>query len=205
MDKVEASAFVEFQKQPLKKTQIISRILLMLVISIPCGILGVYSLFTSILFLIFDILFIGFAIGLLFINKEVKYQNLFIGAYFIYISVILVFASYKFLCIHGGEKLWVILLLLFILLANIVIFQIVIKYNINRGVYSKQKPANKNILAVSLGGSVLAFIVSRYFTHDMSQNLVELILAGILFFLALLCSIGSMFLYKAYLQYKFKL
>lgn len=85
MDKVEASAFVEFQKQPLKKTQIIRRILLMLVISIPCGILGVYSLFTSILFLIFDILFIGFAIGLLFINKEVKYQNLFIGAYYIYI------------------------------------------------------------------------------------------------------------------------
>ena len=205
MDKNEVLSFVNFQSQQLKCRQILTRISIMWLISIPCGILGVYSTFTTIFFSVFDILFTIFSIWLIILKKRGIYQNIFIGLYLLYISIILVFASYKFLFIHGEGKIWVIFIQFFILFANIVLFQFVVKRNIKNGTYSKENPENKNIFIISLGGAALGTIFSRVFLRNTTQEVIELILSGTFYLVALFLSVGTVSLYKAYLQHKYKL
>ena len=205
MGKKDMISFIDFQSQPLKIGQIASRIIIMWILSIPCGLLGAYHGFTSVFFAIVNVLLTILGVYLILSAKRNVYQNFFIGSHMLYISVVLVFASFKFLFINGDTKIWVLIFLLLILLINIILFKFIVKLNIKNGAYTNKEPANKGLFIISFGGAVLGVVLSRYLSRNVSQSIVELVLAGLLYLVALLLSIGSLSLYKAFLQYKFKL
>ena len=132
-------------------------------------------------------------------------QNAYAGIHYLYISVLLCFASYK--CAVFGVKSSVFTFLLFVspYLFVALIINIAQYHRIKKGVFLQAKPDTNRIVRGAYLGSIAAFIASRVFFRSISQDGAYIALSIVIYMLALIMLFGCGFLHKYYWQRKLNL
>jgi len=207
IEKDKVIAFVNYNYQPKKKKQLFSGLLLVQVFCIPCALLGSYALFTTILLGVFDLFFIAFFFKLLLLKTiPPKEQNLFEGIQMLYISIILMFASYKIAMSEKPSSIFKLFIIVIFFVLGSVLLNYVLYRNIKRGSFLKGAPNNRQkITAFSTAGAAVGILFARMFLKSMNQEAVVLFVSILTLIIAVFMSSGCVLLQKYYWQRKLNL
>lgn len=204
IDEKRLNEFVNYDYKPFSKKECIKRIVLIWILSMALCFLGHKNAIWFIsLFVINTFITIGFVYLLLKKSKEKSSRFLCDGTAYLYYSVILNLAAYRFITLWSDSNIFLAISFLAILPICIILFLFLVYRNIKKDRYNKKKIA---VVACGLpiSGAVLGFAVARIFVKDVDQASAILFVAIGLVFLSVLMSIGSLNFLKFGLLYKIK-
>ena len=189
--------FIDYNYVCFSKKQCVKRVLIMLLFSTIVCILKPQKwacvLFFGLAYLLISIFFIY----LILKRPNDKISRFWCdGFFYLFISIILNFLSYKVLSFRKENILWVGLAFLLLLFLFIMLLVLIAFINIKNNKYEKEKRINKIYPFVF---ALLALIISKALLRDLSGAETWQIVSGCLLLLSFMTSIGSLNLLKAYL------
>lgn len=192
IDKKQIAEFVNYEYKPFSKKECIKRIFLIWILSTVLCFLGQNNTaWFIVLFLINVLITVGFTYLLIKKTQEKSSRFLCDGTSYLYYSVLLNLAAYRFITLFSPPNLFLAIALLAVLPVCIILFLILVYQNIKKDRYNKNKIAAGTFGLPFLGG-ILGFTVAQIFMKDIDQESSILIIVAGLVFLSGLMSVGSL-------------
>lgn len=191
IDKKQIAEFVNYKYKPFSQKECIKRIFLIWILSTALCLLGQNNtVWFIVLFLINAFITVGFTYLLIKKSQEKSSRFLCDGTAYLYYSVLLNLAAYRFVTLFSPPNLFFVITLLAVLPVCIILFLILVYRNIKKDRY------NKNYIATGACGlpfllGILGFTTAKIFMKDVDQESSILIVAAGLVFLSGLTSVGS--------------
>lgn len=192
------NSYLNYNYIPFNKNQCIKRILIMWIFSIIVCFIGNNSILWALLLGMVNI-----AVTTLFIFLITKYRSLKLSRYlcdsifYLYIGIILTFASYRVMVLSISTKPLLLISMMFLLVIWISIFMFAVVLNIKRNKYSKNK-SFKMSSSLPLCGAMLGILISRVFLSGRTQDEVLISMSIMLFILSLMVCLPSVNLMKVF-------
>ena len=191
IDKKQIAEFVNYGYKPFSKKECIKRIFLIWILSTALCFLGQNNtVWFIVLFLINFFITVGFTYLLIKKSQEKSSRFLCDGTAYLYYSILLNLAAYRFLTLFSPPNILLAISLLAVLPVCIILLLMLVYRNIKKDRY------NKNYIATGACGlpfllGILGFTTAKVFMKDVDQESSILIIAVCLVFLSGLMSIGS--------------
>lgn len=192
IDKKQIAEFVNYKYKPFSKKECIKRIFLIWILSTALCLLGQNNTaWFIVLFLINAFITVSFTYLLIKKSQEKSSRFLCDGTAYLYYSVLLNLAAYRFVTLFSPPDLLLAIALLAVLPVCIILFLILVYRNIKKDRY------NKNYIATGACGlpfllGILGFTAAQIFMKDTDQESSILIIVVGLVFLSGLMSVGSL-------------
>ena len=194
-------AYIEFNSNSPKRTELLSFLWGMFIVSIPAGYFGIHAEITKIIILPPVIILTVWIVYLFIKNGGNKTQYvLFMGSYIAFFSMSLLLCAYKIAStvIEVSKEYVVILIVAYI--ANIIIYMLNLKRLIKKG-YFITKKNDISQLGVSIVAGVFGLGIGKTMFNNIGQDKVVEILVILLIFMGFFFSYGvSHFLKYYYLK-----
>lgn len=188
------NAFIDYQYTPFRKGQCVKRLIIIWLLSAAFCLIGDCAAAWAIFLGVFNVL-----VSALYIALIVKYAQskasrfLCDGFFYLYLAMILNFASYRIMTLQSGSNWLLLIFLLSLLLICIVIFLFVVFYHIKADQFNPENPANNRKagpLPYLLGGC--GILAANILFKGQSEQVGLMILSFALLILSLLLGIGSL-------------
>jgi len=203
-DKVNIESYVNTESSIPKRNGLLSFWWLMLIVSIPSAVFGVYADITKIAILPL-VAILSFWIIYLLVNADSKKMNyiLFLGVFSIFISISFLIAAYKIAVIEINVSGNYVLLIIFVYFLSIILGILNTFRLIRKGYYKKQRKI-ENPIGMIFASGLFGLGIGRLLLAKISQDIVVAVLVIGLIFLGFLFSMGTHNLLKYYLAKKHK-
>lgn len=189
--------FIDYNYICFSKKQCIKRILTMLCLSVIVCILKPQKLNCILCFGLTALLISVFFVYLILKRSSDKNSRFLCdGVFYLYISIILNFLSYRVLSFIKETNLWVCLFFFLLLFLFIMLVVVLVIMNIKNDKYEKGKEINR---IYPFAFAIFALIISRLFFRNIAGSVAWQIISGCLLLLSFITSIGTLNLLKAYL------
>lgn len=195
--------FLKSKIQPFNKKYLISRLLILWVLSLPCSFLTNIALPIFVLFLCVNICISVITITLW--NKKYYPMNQFLldGLFFFYLSFIFIFVSFFLATFQKEKEYWIFgMMLIFSLLSMILMILANIR-KIKQGKVEEQKHQEKSTIIIILASATGCFL-ARTLLSKVDQDISTLIVSTLFYLVAIILNTGCVGFLKVYLSLKYK-